>query len=55
MAPQTYTAFEDLIAINPQLQELPNLQAERSFTFSARETTQQLPGPILLGQYLGAA
>lgn len=51
VAPNTYAAFQVLIANNPQLQMLPDLQTMRTFVFAEREAKLQLPGPMLLGNY----
>jgi N12 class adenine-specific DNA methylase len=51
VAPSAYDALEDLIAANPELEPLTDLQGMRSVVLGQREAAYKLPGPMLLGRY----
>jgi hypothetical protein len=51
VAPHAYDALDDLIASIPALAPLEDLQQMRGLVLGTRESTQKLPGPMLLGRY----
>lgn len=51
VAPHAYDALDELVLTMPELEPLQDLQQMRSLVIGVRETTQKLPGPMLLGRY----